>query len=144
MRSIASVAKSIRSASPSAPSSEASWSSSPVSAPTQSFSTREHSFASSTRSGSSAPATPSSARHSAVSSAAEDERPEPCGTSPSIVSRAGCELDAGGGQLGHRAAHERAPALGARRVGQRERVALAEVARLGLDAVAVQRARRSR
>ena len=51
----------------------------PVSAPTQSFSTREHSRASSTRSAVGAPAAPSSARHSAASSAAEDDRPEPCG-----------------------------------------------------------------
>ena len=42
--------KSIRSAWPAAPASDASWSSSPVCAPTQSFSTREHSRASSTRS----------------------------------------------------------------------------------------------
>ena len=41
---------------PSRPQSEASWSSRPVSAPTQSFSTREQSRASSMRSGSSAPA----------------------------------------------------------------------------------------
>ena len=137
-RSTASVAKSIRSASPSAPSSEASWSRSPVSAPTQSFSTREHSFASSIRSGSGAPATPSRARQSAVSSAADEERPEPWGTSPSKLEARGDELDAGGAELRDRAAHERAPAVRRLGRGERELVALAEVARLGLDAVAVE------
>ena len=112
MRSIASVAKSIRSACPSAPSSDASWSSSPVSAPTQSFSTREQSFASSTRSGSSAPATPSSARHSAVSSAAEEDSPDALGDVARERDAGRHELDARGGELGHDAARERAPALG--------------------------------
>ena len=141
-RSIASVAKSMRSAWPSAPSSDASWSSSPVSAPTQSFSTREQSFASSTRSGSSAPATPSRARHSAVSSAAEEDSPEPRGTSPVKRDAGRHELDAGGGELGHDAARERAPALGRLGAGEREGVGLAEVLRDHLDAVAVERLRR--
>ncbi len=138
MRSIASVAKSIRSASPSAPSSEASWSSSPVSAPTQSFSTREHSFASSTRSGSAAPATLEQREAQrglqrgrggearALRHVALDRQPR------------GRELDAGGGELAT------VPRTNARQPsarggsGERERVALAEVARLRLDAVAVQ------
>ena len=58
-------------------SSEASWSSSPVSAPTQSFSTREQSRASSIRSGSSAPGDAEQREASAASSAAEEDSPEP-------------------------------------------------------------------
>ena len=88
--SISSDAKSIRTAWPGSLHSDASWSSSPVSAPTQSFSTREHSRARSRRSaGSSSPETASSASDSAVSKAADEERPSPCSRSPSIVSRHG-------------------------------------------------------
>ena len=108
-------------------------------APTQSFSTREHSFASSIRSGSGSPATASRARHSAVSMAADDDRPTPRVRSLSIVSRHGRRAWPAGGQLGHRAAHERAPALRALRRGELELVLLAEVERARLDAVAVER-----
>src|SRR4051812_567844 len=51
----------------------------------------------------------------------------------------GSELDAGGGQLRHRAAHERAPAVGAAGVGEREIVGLGEVEGDHLHAVAAQR-----
>ena len=62
---------------------------------------------------------PSRARHSAVSSAAEEERPEPCGRSPVIVRRAARDLVAGGAAARHDAAHERPPALAARGLGER-------------------------
>ena len=91
-------------------------------------------------------ATPSSARHSAASSAAEEDRPEPCGRSPSIVSRAAARpRGRAARQLRHRAAHERAPA-GRRGSGsrERERSRLAEVLGVGLDLVAVARLGRDR
>ena len=49
------------------------------------------------------------------------------------------ELDAGGGELGHDAARERAPALGGLGAGEREGVGLAEILRDDLDAVAGER-----
>ena len=72
------------------------------------------------------PARASSARHSATSSAAEEDRPAPRGRSPPI-----CRLAPGDrarvGQLGDGAAHERAPALDTRAVCQRERILLIEI-----------------
>ena len=137
---MASVAKSIRIACSGSPHSAASWSSRPVSAPTQSFSTREQMRASSRRSaGSSSPATASRASASAASSAADEERPEPCSRSPSIGQPGGPQREAGGAQLGHHAAREGAPARGPFRRGQRERVLLAEVERANLDLVAGER-----
>ena len=73
------------------------------------------------------PPTPSSARHSAVSSAAEEDRPAPRGTSPENADARRDQLDARRGELGDDAAREGAPALGAAGVGEREGVALAEV-----------------
>ncbi len=76
--------KSTRSALPRSPDSDAIWSSRPVWAPTQSFSTREQIRASSSRSPASMPLIASMARHSATSSAADDESPDPRGTVPLI------------------------------------------------------------
>ena len=70
------------------PNSDAIWSSRPVCAPTHSFSTREHRRARSRRPGGATSATASSARHSATSSAADEDSPEPRGTVPVISSRA--------------------------------------------------------
>ena len=135
------MAKSILIASPSRPQSEASWSSRPVSAPTQSFSTREQSFASSTRSGSGAPATASSASESAASSAAEEESPEPARDVAAERDPRALQRDAGRAQLGHGAADERAPAVRAAGIRGGEAVVLAEVARLGDDLPVVARLR---
>ena len=123
---------------PSRPHSTASWSSSPVRAPTWSFSTREQSFASSTRSTS---GSSSSARHSAASSAAEEDRPEPWGRSPSIVSRHGrTAWPAARSSATVPRTNARQP-LAAFVVAERERVVLAEVERVRLDPVAVAAAR---
>ena len=124
------------------PNSAASWSSRPVCAPTQSFSTREHSFASSRRSPSGSPASASSASASAVESAADDDRPLPRGRSPRDVQARAADRVAGRAQLAHRPAHEGAPALAvARRGGGVEGVVLAEVRGVRLDAPAVERLR---
>ncbi len=82
----ASVRMSRRMAWPSRPKSAASWSSRPVCAPTQSFSTREHSRARSRRSGSARPLWASSASARATSSAADEDSPLPRGTSPEMRS----------------------------------------------------------
>ena len=62
------------------------WSSRPVCAPTQSFSTREHSRARSRRSGSARPLWASRASARATSSAADKDSPLPRGTSPRMRS----------------------------------------------------------
>ena len=92
--------------------SEASWSSSPVWAPAQSFSMREQSRASASRSGGSAPATSQSAqaeRH------ADGRRGGQAGAAREVArdrQATAAQLDALARELGGRAAHERAPALG--------------------------------
>ena len=74
---------------PSRQHSEASWSSRPVSAPTQSFSTREQSLRELGAVGLLGAGARRAARGaSAASSAAEEESPQPCGTSPVIGERA--------------------------------------------------------
>ena len=79
-------------------------------APTQSFSTREHSFASSTRS----PGSSSSARHSAALQRGGGGQPGAVREVALDREPARADLVAGGAQLGDRAAHERAPAARAR------------------------------
>ena len=82
---------------------------------------------------------PSSARHSAVSSAAEDDRPAPCSRSLSIVSRTGrSSWPAAGSSATAPRTNARQP-VGALRRGERELVLLAEVERARLDPVAGQR-----
>ncbi len=76
---------SIRTACPRRPHREASWSSSPVCAPAQSASTREHRRASATGSSGSAPSASATETHSA----ADDPRPAPAGRSARISSSAG-------------------------------------------------------
>ena len=92
------------------PNSDAIWSSRPVCAPTQSFSTREHRRARSRRSGGATSATASRARHSATSSAADEDSPEPRGTVPVISSRAPDQRTPGGAELADGAAGEGPPA----------------------------------
>ena len=143
--SSASVRKSIRTACPASAAQRGELVEQAVAAPTQSFSTREHSFASSRRSaGSSWSASASSARHSAVESAAEDDRPEPAREVADDRQARRAHGAADGAELRDHAAHERAPALGAAGVGEREGVLLAEVLRAGLDAVAGDRLGRHR
>ena len=121
-------------------SSDASWSSRPVWAPVQSFSTRAHRRASSTRSMRDparwARPRSSSATHSATSSAAEEDRPAPRGRSAADLQvarrRAGARLAASSATAP--CTNARHPSAG-ERVGEREAVALAEVARVRLDAL---------
>ncbi len=122
------------------PYSEASWSSRPVWAPTQSFSTRAHSSAISMRStvlvAVCEPREPrsASARHSATSSAAEEDRPAPGGSWPLISTRA-----ATSGKPA-RVSSATLPRTNARQPGagsgssERELVALVEIACVGTDA----------
>ena len=77
-----------KSACPGRPSRDASWSNRPVCAPVQRCSTSEHRRASSRGSGTAAAASASRARHSAVSSAADEASPMPRGRSPLISRRA--------------------------------------------------------
>ncbi len=75
-----------------------------------------------------------SARQSATSSAAEEESPAPRGTSPAISQMRAAEREPARGELGDDAAHERPPATARRRArASSELVALAEIARVGLD-----------
>ena len=113
-------------------------------APTQSFSTREHSRASSRRSPSASPASASSASASAVDSAAEEDRPLPRGRSPAIVRRRAAERVAGRAQLARpsRARRRASPRRSRRGAASVEAVVLAEVGGVRLDRARRRAARR--
>ena len=76
-----------------------------------------------------------SARHSATSSAAEEDRPAPCSQIAADLQARAHQRNAGSPQLGGGAPHERAPALRAGDLGELELVQLVEVARVGVDAL---------
>ncbi len=111
-------------------------------APTQSFSTREHSLAISMRprscrrpldSSALAPSS-ASARHNATSNAAEEDRPAPLRHAAHDLEVAPSNGQSGALQLGGHSRDERAPALRALNRVKVERIALVEVARVRLDA----------
>ena len=124
---------------PSCPKSAASWSSRPVCAPTQSFSTREHSRASSRRS-------PSGSLGERQQRQRERRRERRRRGQAAAARQVAADVQAGAAdrvagraQLAHRPAHEGPPALAvARRGGGVEVVVLAEVGGVRLDAPAVE------
>ena len=133
--------KSIRSAWSASPNSDEIWSSSPVCAPTQSFSIREHIIARSRRSGRRTPLTANSASTRATSSAADDDRPAPRGTVPGDLERRPTERHAGAEQLAGGPADEPAPATRRLHGGEREAVALAQIGRRRVDPRRIERRR---
>ena len=98
--------------------SEAIWSSRPVSAPTQSFSTREHSLASCLRS--SGGAAEQRERERGLERRGGREPAAARQVAGDLQPR-GRDLEAGGAQLGHHPARERAPALGRARARRTRR-----------------------